>query len=115
MDGTLIEALASLKSYRSKDEDEPPNLAHESGGFGAAIVIAQQLPRLPRPPPKAFAPEARPGKAAMTSSRRRRIERSFADGCGFRRGDRKEREETSRAASQPSIHKKCSSCLVNAF
>ncbi|RTZ72301.1 MAG: hypothetical protein DSZ00_08585 [Gammaproteobacteria bacterium] len=26
MDGTLIEALASLKSYRSKDEDEPPNL-----------------------------------------------------------------------------------------
>ncbi len=34
VDGTLIEALASLKSYRPKDEDEPPS---QDGGRNPTV------------------------------------------------------------------------------
>jgi len=64
VDGTLIEAWASMKSFKPKDEDEPP--APGGGGTAKRIFTARsaRTPRRPRPPIR------KPGSTARGRARR---------------------------------------------
>ena len=64
VDGTLIEAWASMKSFKPKDGDEPPADAGGRNGRRISTARGDRTTRTPRPPIR------RPGSTARGRARR---------------------------------------------